>query len=368
MQQDRSGLVAPLTGLTIHLPNGSGLSDTGFPTCSSITALTLNVGASREESGVVFNSVTVPSTCPSGKFAWAGDATFNGEASEPIGATETACPAAGSRQATTTSLSASNATPLRGEPVTYTATVTPNSSGGPVLSGGVTFFDGSTAIADCSARPLTQDGVSAAATCQANYAAYGTHTISATYGGDANYLGSSSGTENVVLSAGTEETRKTHEEEVANKRPTTITTTGSSTPSGPGNSTQVATISSTQIAALLGRQLVPTGKSARITTLLKDGGLTMSFTALEAGTLSVQWYDLPNGTKLAENAKAKPVLVASGRASFTGAATEKVKVRLTAAGKKLLKAAKRAKLEARGMFMPLEKAPVSQAERFALQH
>jgi hypothetical protein len=75
----------------------------------STTALTLNVGATYEESGVVFNSVSVPSTCPSGKFAWAGEAAFNGEASEPIGATETACPA-GSRQATTTTLTVSNAT------------------------------------------------------------------------------------------------------------------------------------------------------------------------------------------------------------------------------------------------------------------
>jgi hypothetical protein len=31
------GLVAPLTGLTIRLPAGTGLSDAGFPTCSKTT-------------------------------------------------------------------------------------------------------------------------------------------------------------------------------------------------------------------------------------------------------------------------------------------------------------------------------------------
>ncbi len=318
---------------------------------ASITSLTLNVGASREESGVVFNSVSVPSTCPSGKFAWAGDAAFNGGASEPIGATETACPASGSRQATTTTLSVSNATPLRGETVTYTATVTPNSAGGPALSGGMTFFDGSTAIAGCSARPLTQAGASATATCQTSYAAYGAHTIGATYGGDANYLGSDSGTENVVLSVGTEEAHKVHEEEAANKPPATSSTTSNSTPSGAGNTTPVATISAAQIAALLGRQLVPSGKAAKIGVLLRAGGLTMSFTALEAGRLSVQWYEVPSGAKLTKKVKAKPVLVASGQASFSGAGTSKVKIRLTAAGKKLLKHGKTVKLEAKGVFV-----------------
>jgi hypothetical protein len=446
------GQVDPLTGLTIHLPAGTGLSDVGFPTCgkatleeygpygcpngslagppgsmkleaylgpkvveeeatvqpvfgtggvlyffvdggppvyieviaeghyvsdsppygqdlvlniptietvpgapdASITALTLHLGSAREESGVVFNYVSVPSTCPSGKFAWASDAAFNGGASEPVGVTETACPAAGSRQATTTSLSVSNATPLRGETVTYTATVTPNSSG-PVPSGGVTFFDDGSAITGCSARSLTQYGASATATCQASYAAYGAHTIGAAYGGDANYLGSSSGTDNVVLTAEAEEVHNHHEEEATSKTTTTGgSTTGSSTPSGasssPGSGTPVATMSSAQIAASLAKQLVPAGKAARITALLKAGGLTMSFTALEAGTLSVQWYEVPAGAKLAKHSKAKPVLVASGQATFSAAGVGKLKIRLTAQGKKLLKHGKGVKVEVKGVF------------------
>ncbi len=316
----------------------------------SITAVTLNVGATREESGVVFNSVSVPSTCPSGKFAWAGEAAFNGEASEPIGAIETACPASGSRQATSTTLTVSNATPLRGETVTYTATVTPNSAG-PVPTGAVAFLDDGTAIAGCSARPLSQDGASATATCQASYAAYGAHTIGATYGGDANYLGSDSGTENVVLTSEAEEVHK-HQEEAASKTTTSGTSTGSSTPAGSSSSgsTPVATISSAQIAALLGRQLVPSGRATKIGALLRSGGLTMSFTALGAGRLSVQWYAVSSGAKSAKKVKSKPMLVASGQASFAGAGTSEVKVRLTAQGRKLLKRAKKVALTAIGVF------------------
>jgi hypothetical protein len=127
--------------------------------------------------------------------------------------------------------------------------------------------------------------------------------------------------------------------------------TGSSTGSTSGSNTTVA-ISSAQIAALLRQQLIPSGKAAKIGALLKAGGLTMSFTALEAGTLVVGWYEVPEGAKLAKHDKAKPVLVASGQMTFLGADTGRIKVRLTAAGKRLLKHAKRLKLTAQGRFTP----------------
>lgn len=68
--------------------------------------------------------------------------------------------------------------------------------------------------------------------------------------------------------------------------------------------------------------------------------------------LSVQWYEVPSGAKLAKHGKAKAVLVASGQASFAGAGTSKVKIRLTAVGKRLLRHAKKIKLEAKGVFVP----------------
>ncbi len=142
------------------------------------------------------------------------------------------------------------------------------------------------------------------------------------------------------------------------------TTTGSAASSG-GSTT--ATISSAQIAALLGQQLIPSGKAAMIAMLLKNGGLTMPFKALEAGTLSVQWYEVPSGAKLAKHSKAKRVLVASGQISFSAAGTGQIKVRLTAAGKRLLKHAKQLKLTAKGMFTPRGEAAVSAAKGFTVR-
>jgi hypothetical protein len=145
-------------------------------------------------------------------------------------------------------------------------------------------------------------------------------------------------------------------------------TGGSSTGSSGGSTTTATiTISSAQVAALLGQQLIPSGKAAKIGALLKAGGLTMSFKALEAGTLSVAWYAAPNGAKVAKKGKAKPVLVASGQASFAGAGTSKVNVRLTAAGRKLLKGAKRVKLMARGTFATKEESSVSEAKTIVLR-
>jgi hypothetical protein len=142
--------------------------------------------------------------------------------------------------------------------------------------------------------------------------------------------------------------------------------TGSSGSTSSGSGT-TATISSAQIAALLGQQLVPSGKAATIGALLKDGGLTMSFKALEAGTLVVGWYEVPAGAKLTKHSKAKAVLVASGQMTFTGAGTEKIKVKLTAAGRRLLKHTKQVRLEVKGVFTLSGKAPVSTTTGFVLK-
>ena len=82
--------------------------------------------------------------------------------------------------------------------------------------------------------------------------------------------------------------------------------------------------------------------------MLKSGGLKMSFKALEAGALSVQWYEVPAGAKLARKVKAKPVLVASGQMTFSVAGTKTLSIGLTAAGRKLFKHAKSLRLTVKG--------------------
>jgi hypothetical protein len=131
------------------------------------------------------------------------------------------------------------------------------------------------------------------------------------------------------------------------------------------------TITAEQIKASLARQLVPSGKGSKIAALLKNGGLTMSFKALEAGTLVVQWYLVPHGAKLAKKAKgrskAKPILVASGKVTFSGAGTGKLNIRLTAAGKRLLKHAKQIKLAVKGSFAPSGGAAISTTKALVLR-
>jgi hypothetical protein len=121
-----------------------------------------------------------------------------------------------------------------------------------------------------------------------------------------------------------------------------------------------------QSAALLAG-LAPSGKTATIAALLKSGVFTFVFTAVEGGTVVIDWYQVPLGAKLSKKTKAKPVLVAAGQLKFPAAGTAKVKIKLTAAGKALLKHAKHLKLTARGTFTPIAKTPLTATRSFVLK-
>jgi hypothetical protein len=84
-----------------------------------------------------------------------------------------------------------------GASTTYTATVTPPASRpGPIEpSGSVDFFDGGTPIASCLSQKLSNGG----ATCTVTYQALGRHSITARYGGDANFGGSTSPAQTVTV-------------------------------------------------------------------------------------------------------------------------------------------------------------------------
>jgi hypothetical protein len=125
-------------------------------------------------------------------------------------------------------------------------------------------------------------------------------------------------------------------------------------------------IGSAQIAALLSQELTPSGKSAKLTTLLETGGYTIPFKALAAGTAIIDWYELPAGATLARKTKAKPILVASGQATFLAAGTTRMKVKLTTAGKRLLKSTKRPKLTAKGTFTSNGETSVVAIKTFVL--
>ncbi len=103
------------------------------------------------------------------------------------------------KQSTTTTLSSSLDPSTVGQAVTYTATVNATAA-----TGSVTFEDAGTAISGCADQIVS----SGAATCTVSgYASASSHSITATYNGDGNYIGSTSSVLSQVISrAGTSTT------------------------------------------------------------------------------------------------------------------------------------------------------------------
>jgi hypothetical protein len=106
-----------------------------------------------------------------------------------------------------------------------------------------------------------------------------------------------------------------------------------------------------QIRALLRNQITPRGKAGRIGALLKRA-YRLPFQALTPGTATVQWY---RGRKL----------IASGRHTFAAAGTATIAVKLTSAGRKALRHAKRLKVTAKGTFT--SDTPVTATRAFTLK-
>ncbi|MGC2375540.1 MAG: Ig-like domain-containing protein [Solirubrobacteraceae bacterium] len=328
---------------------------------ASITSLTLTLGTSREENAQLVSSLTIPQECPvSGMFPWAADVTYttNGTFTEQTHehmTAETVCPASSGRSATTTTLQASPASPHVGEVVSYTATVTPKTLGASMPSGSVTFLDEGQPITGCTTQALVPGAASSTASCQLSYPASGTHQVTVRYDGDSGYFGSESATQAITVSV----VELPHEAPKEPKPPLVVSCCDGPVLAPP--------ISVAQLKALLARQLVPSGKAATIPALLKHGGYSFSFAAPEAGGLTVQWYELPKGAKLAGHTKAKPVLVASGKVTFQAAGTGKLNLRLTSAGRRVLRHAKRMTLTAKGTFAPRSGAIVNVATGFTLK-
>jgi hypothetical protein len=104
---------------------------------------------------------------------------------------------AGSGASTTTMLASSPNPSTVGMNVTFTATVT-----GSAPTGTVGFTDGGSSISNCAAVALGGSGNTRTAQCSTSSLAVGTHSIMATYGGDAANAGSTSATLSQVVNSG----------------------------------------------------------------------------------------------------------------------------------------------------------------------
>jgi len=147
-------------------------------------------------------------------------------------------------------------------------------------------------------------------------------------------------------------------------------TTTTSTPSTPNTGDPQGPVASpAAILAKLASQLTPMTHGAHITSLLKHGSYSFSFTSLSAGKLEVAWYEVPKGAHVSSTkSKPKPILVATVTVSFTSASKKTVKLRLTSVGRSLLKAHRSIKLTAKGVFTPSGGRPVTWLKTFVLNH
>ncbi|HWF32128.1 MAG TPA: hypothetical protein VG188_06195 [Solirubrobacteraceae bacterium] len=132
-----------------------------------------------------------------------------------------------------------------------------------------------------------------------------------------------------------------------------------------------STLTEAQIRSSLAMQLGTKGRQISLKTLRRRRSYAYGFTALTPGALTIDWYYVPPGARLARSAAAaqspKPVLFASGSASFATAGTKKVTLRLTLAGRKLLRHRKRIALTALAGFTPRGKRAITATRSFSLR-
>jgi hypothetical protein len=115
-----------------------------------------------------------------------------------------------------------------------------------------------------------------------------------------------------------------------------------------------------QVKAALSKLLGLIKTRANIKRLLARNGLAVDFAAPSAGQLTVPW----RAPKTTHTGKLR--LIAAGRRGFSKRGTAKISIRLTAAGKRLLRHAARVRVKASGTFAPLREPPVTVREAFTL--
>ena len=246
-----------------------------------------------DATGAASFSITV-SNVPAGQNAFSATATDAGN-----NTSEFAKDVAGtiaSQSGTTTTLASSSDPSTLGQAVTFTATV----AGGVVTpTGSITFSDGSTVLAT-----IGLSSGSNVATFTTAALAVGSHTISASYGGDVNYTGSSS---SLVQSV--------------DRAPTTTSVSSSANPSTLG---QAVTFTATVAAQVLGT--MPTGTVTFMdgatplgtVTLSGSGSAGLTTSALAVGDHSITAVYNSDGNFAGSNSQPLTQTVSSPPSSISG--------------------------------------------------
>src|SRR6266480_2711663 len=188
---------------------------------------------------------------------YGGDANFAGSTSPVL--TQTV-----NKAASSTSVVSSNSPSNRGAAVTFTASVTSPVTGTP--TGTVTFQDGASALGTGTLSGGTATFTTSALTA-------GTHSITAIYGGDANFTGSTS----PILTQTINQTASSSSVVTASNNPSIVGTAVTFT----------ASVTSPVTGTLTGTVTFQDGASALGTGTLSGGTATFTTSGLTAGTHSI---------------------------------------------------------------------------------
>jgi Bacterial Ig-like domain (group 3) len=231
-------------------------------------ATTLGTGAVNVSGVATFSTTSLAQGSHSITAVYGGDVNYTGSTSSVLTQTVNAA-------VSTTVVVTSGSPSVFGQLVTFTATISPHS--GPVPTGTVTFKDGATVL---GTGAVNGSGVATFSTSSLTVA---NHTITAVYGGDANFLGSTS--------AGIFQT--------VNKAATTTVVVSSLNPSLHGQSVMfTATVSPTAPGAgtRTGTVFFRDGASTLGTGVVNASGVaTFSTSSLAVGSHSITAYYAGDG-------------------------------------------------------------------------
>ena len=189
----------------------------------------------------------------------------------------------------------------------FTATVTPSATGAVSPTGTMTFTDTGAGTTLCIPQPLAPNGIGGAtASCAIVFRSAGSHTITATYGGDPNFP-TTAGTSNVVVNATTTTTTLTSPGPVAANQPVTLS--AAVTPAFPGT-----TIPKGTVTFVISPATTAGGTCTAGATLVSDGTApTCTYTFAAAGTFNITATFTPSDANFATSSST-PLAQSVGKA------------------------------------------------------
>ncbi len=123
-----------------------------------------------------------------------------------------------------------------------------------------------------------------------------------------------------------------------------------------------------QINRALAKLGGPSGKAGKIGAILNNGGYTYGWTAPGPGKLTAGWYQVPPGAHLTAKKNHQPVQVATVTIAIARAGAKRLTVRLTLAGRRLLKhAGRRLRLTSKASYTPTGGEPTTKLRSFTVR-